>query len=180
MKFTASSADLLKALTTAGGAVPTKSTLPILECILFEQVDETCLSLSATDLEVTIVQQVEVQFEGNHTRRIAVPARRLLDTLRALPEVPISFEADDELRIDQVLERGTGNLMITTEPSGAWVEWEDQRLIESTPGLLSDLPAGLVELRVGAPGREPVKVFAEVPKDATGYLARELVVAVEP
>ena len=91
-----------------------------------------------------------------------------------------SFEADDELRIDQVLERGTGNLMITTEPSGAWVEWEDQRLIESTPGLLSDLPAGLVELRVGAPGREPVKVFAEVPKDATGYLARELVVAVEP
>lgn len=91
-----------------------------------------------------------------------------------------SFEADKELRIEQVLKRGTGNLMVTTEPSGAWVEWGDQKLIESTPGLLSDLPAGLVELRVGAPGRKSVKIFAEVPKDATGYLARELVVAVEP
>ena len=36
MKFTVSSADLLKALTTVAGAVPTKSTLPILESILFE------------------------------------------------------------------------------------------------------------------------------------------------
>ena len=91
-----------------------------------------------------------------------------------------SFEADQELRIDRILTRGKGNLMITTEPVGAWVEWDDRRLIESTPGLLSDLPAGLVELRVGAPGRESVKVLAEVPKDATGYLAHELVVAVEP
>lgn len=91
-----------------------------------------------------------------------------------------SFEADQELRIDRTLTRGKGNLMVTTEPAGAWVEWDDRRLIESTPGLLSDLPAGLVELRVGAPGRESVKVLAEVPKDATGYLAHELVVAVEP
>ena len=91
-----------------------------------------------------------------------------------------SFEADEELHIDQVLKRGTGKLMVTTEPSGAWVEWEDQRLIESTPGLLRELPAGLVELRVGAPGHKSVDVFAEVPKDATGFLAHELVVTVEP
>lgn len=106
MQFTASSATLLKALTTAGGAVPTKSTLPVLECILFEQIDETRLSLSATDLEVTIVQQVEVQFEGKPGRRVAVPARRLLDTLRALPEVPISFEADDEFQITLKTDAG--------------------------------------------------------------------------
>ena len=49
MKFTASSAELLKALTTVSGAVPSKSTLPILECILFERDDDT-LQLSATDL----------------------------------------------------------------------------------------------------------------------------------
>ncbi len=106
MKFTASSAALLKALTTAGGAVPTKSTLPILECILFEQVDETRLRLSATDLEVSIVQEVDVQFEDEQARRIAVPARRLLDTLRALPEVPISFEANDEFHIELKTEAG--------------------------------------------------------------------------
>ena len=102
MKFSASSADLLKALTTVGGAVPSKSTLPILECILFEQVDDTGLRLSATDLEISIVQRVNVRFETNGTgdgRRIAVPAKRLLDTLRALPDVPIQIEADDEFHV---------------------------------------------------------------------------------
>lgn len=102
MKFSASSADLLKALTTVGGAVPSKSTLPILECILFEQIDDTGLRLSATDLEISIVQRINVQFESNGTgvgQRIAVPAKRLLDTLRALPELPIQFSADDEFQV---------------------------------------------------------------------------------
>ena len=109
MKFSASSADLLKALTTVGGAVPSKSTLPILECILFEQLDDTGLRLSATDLEISIVQRINVQFERNGTgdgQRIAVPAKRLLDTLRALPELPIQFAADDEFNVVLKTEMG--------------------------------------------------------------------------
>ena len=107
MRFTASSADLLKALTIAGGAVPTKSTLPILESILFERKGDT-LHLSATDLEISIVQQMAVQFETNGTagsNRIAVPAKRLIDTLRALPDLPVTFASDEgfnvTLRTDQ-------------------------------------------------------------------------------
>lgn len=84
------------------------------------------------------------------------------------------LEDHEELRIEQVLTRGKGNLMITTEPAGAWVEFEGRRLIDSTPGLLRDLPAGPVELRVGGPGRKEVKVFADVPKDGTRYLAQSL------
>ena len=109
MKFSASSADLLKALTTVGGAVPSKSTLPILECILFEQLDDSGLRLSATDLEISIVQRINVQFESNGTggnQRIAVPARRLLDTLRALPDVPIRFTADDEFHVVLKTDQG--------------------------------------------------------------------------
>ncbi len=109
MKFSASSADLLKALTIAGGAVPSKSTLPILECILFEQVDDAGLRLSATDLEISIVQRINVQFETNGTgggQRIAVPAKRLLDTLRALPELPIQFSADEEFQVVLTTEMG--------------------------------------------------------------------------
>ena len=85
------------------------------------------------------------------------------------------FEDHEELRIEQVLTRGRGNLMVTTDPAGAWVEFEGRRLIDSTPGLLRDLPAGPVELRVGAPGRKAVRVFADVPKDETRYLAQALV-----
>ena len=74
MKFSASSSDLLKALQTVNGAVPTKHTLPILECILFEE-DAGGLRLSATDLEISILQRVSVDVEASGSNRVAVPAR---------------------------------------------------------------------------------------------------------
>jgi DNA polymerase-3 subunit beta len=114
MKFTASSADLLDALNTTSGAVPSKSTLPILECILFEQKEDR-LVLSATDLEISIVQEVPgVQFAANGEagrEGIAVPARRLIDTLRALPDLPVTFsagEGEDEGQVAVRLETDQG------------------------------------------------------------------------
>lgn len=108
MKFTASSADLLEALNTVKGAVPSKSTMPILECILFERVDDS-LRLSATDLEISIIQSVPVQFETNGTAEsspIAVPAQRLIDTLRALPDLPIEFSAGSDFEIRMETDQG--------------------------------------------------------------------------
>jgi DNA polymerase-3 subunit beta len=108
MKFTVSSADLLDALNTVKGAVPSKSTMPILECILFEQ-DGDNLRLSATDLEISIVRTLPVQFETNGTpesRAVAVPSKRLLDTLRALPDLPITFTADSDFEIRMETDQG--------------------------------------------------------------------------
>jgi DNA polymerase III subunit beta len=109
MKFTVSSAELLKALTAVNGAVPTKSTLPILECVLFER-DEEMLRLSATDLEISIVQRLSVHFESNGAGsshdRIAVPARRLLDTLRALPDLPVGFAANEDHQVELKTDQG--------------------------------------------------------------------------
>lgn len=108
MKFTASSADLLEALNTVNRAVPSKSTMPILECILFER-DGDALRMSATDLEISILQTVSVQFETNGTPEstpIAVPAKRLLDTLRALPDMPIQFSADSDFEIRMDTDQG--------------------------------------------------------------------------
>lgn len=109
MKFTVSSADLLRALTAVNGAVPSKSTLPILECVLFER-DADTLRLSATDLEISIVQRLDVQFEqngeGGSTDRVAVPAKRLLDTLRALPELPVSLVADRDHQVELSTDQG--------------------------------------------------------------------------
>jgi DNA polymerase-3 subunit beta len=108
MKFTASSADLLEALNTVNRAVPSKSTMPILECVLFERQGNT-LRMSATDLEISIMQTVSVQFEKNGTpdsTPIAVPAQRLLDTLRALPDLPIEFSADGDFEIRMETDQG--------------------------------------------------------------------------
>ncbi|MEM1115056.1 MAG: DNA polymerase III subunit beta [Bacteroidota bacterium] len=108
MKFTVSSADLLRALSTAGGAVPSKSTLPILECVLFER-DGDALRLAATDLEISIVQRLAVTFEQNGTdakQRIAVPAKRLTDTLRALPDLPVTITTDGEFNVELTTDQG--------------------------------------------------------------------------
>lgn len=105
MKFAASSADLLKALQTVSGAVPSKSTLPILECILFEE-DAGGLRLSATDLEISILQRVSVTMETAGPVRVAVPAKRLIDTLRALPDLPVQFSADGEFNVLVTTDKG--------------------------------------------------------------------------
>ena len=48
--------------------------------------------MSATNLEVTIISSLDVT--GSKNGRIAVPARILLDTLKALPDQPVSFDVD--------------------------------------------------------------------------------------
>jgi DNA polymerase-3 subunit beta len=67
------------------------------------------LRLSATDLEISIIQTVPVQFEKNGTPEstpIAVPAQRLIDTLRALPDLPIEFTADSDFEIRMETDQG--------------------------------------------------------------------------
>lgn len=83
MKFTANSTDLQHALAKVGGVVPTKSTLPILENILFDLLNNT-LTLTATDMDISLTATVQVQ--GTEDGRIAIPAKRLMDTVRSLPE----------------------------------------------------------------------------------------------
>ena len=139
MRFTASSVELLRALQTVNGAVPSKSTLPILECILFEQ-DGSALRLSATDLEISIRQKLALKVDtktGDGAARIAVPAKRLIDTLRALPEVPVEFEADDEFNVTLSTERGRYKMVgFDGADYPALPELTDSDKIETTGKLL--------------------------------------------
>jgi len=108
MKFTVSSAELLRALTTVQGAVPSKATMPILESILFVQEDGG-LRLSATDLEISIEQVVPVRFEANGasaSARVAIPAKRLVDTLRALPDLPVTVSTDEQMNVTLKTDQG--------------------------------------------------------------------------
>ncbi len=104
MQFSVNSAELQRALSRVSGVVPNKSTLPILENVLFSLSGDE-LELMATDLEVSIVQTVRV--DGGGDGKLAVPARRLSDTLRALPDVPLTFESDGSNRITLATDKGT-------------------------------------------------------------------------
>jgi len=109
MKFTVASNDLQKVLTRIIGVVPSKSTLPILENILFDLKKNT-LRLSATDLEVSMSATMEVK--GTEEGSITVPAKRLMETIRALTDVSLVFAADlSSNKIKMITESGEYTLM---------------------------------------------------------------------
>ena len=109
MKFTVISSDIQKALTKISGVIPSKSTLPILENILFSLEKDT-LRLIATDLEISMAAHIEVK--GSEDGTIAVPARRVMDTIRALPETQLVFHAEQTTKkIKMITEIGEYNLV---------------------------------------------------------------------
>jgi DNA polymerase III subunit beta len=93
MKFSVSSSDLLKQLQIANGAIGSNPVLPILEDFLFN-IKDNILQIVATDLETTIVTSLEVMSDSDGS--VAVPAKILLDTLKALPQQPVTFSVNDE------------------------------------------------------------------------------------
>lgn len=107
MKFSVSSGELVQGLSAVVGAVPTKATMPILETVLFET-DNGKVKLSATDLEVSIVEYVDADVTTDGA--VAVPARRLLETLRQLPDIPVMFEIDDKGNVKFKTDKGTYKL----------------------------------------------------------------------
>ncbi len=107
MKFNVTSGELVKSLSAVIGAVPNKATLPILETVLFETEDSR-IKLSASDLEVSIIEYVAADVESQGA--VAVPARRLLETLRQLPDIPVTFEVDERAQVRFRTDKGTYKL----------------------------------------------------------------------
>ncbi len=92
MKFIVNSAYLLKQLSNINGVITTNPVVPILENFLFE-LDKGSLIVTASDLQTSII--TELQVESKEKGSIAVPARILLDTLKNLPEQPVTFSIDE-------------------------------------------------------------------------------------
>ena len=94
MNFIVSSSALLKHLSKISGVIPSRSVLPIIENFLFE-IQEKKLDISTTNLEISMKTSLDIESRGGNVK-IAVPAKILLDTLKALPEQPITFSIDEE------------------------------------------------------------------------------------
>ena len=93
MRFIVSTSTLLKQLLAVNGASSSSTVLPILENFLFE-IKEGTLTVSATDLQTSMTTSLSV--ESKEDGKIAIPSKILLETLRTLPDQPISFSVDDK------------------------------------------------------------------------------------
>jgi DNA polymerase-3 subunit beta len=93
MKFSVSSSELLKHLQVASGAIGSSPVLPILEDFLFN-IENKQLTIVATDLETGIASTMEVLADDDFS--VAIPAKILLDTLKALPQQPVTISVNEE------------------------------------------------------------------------------------
>lgn len=93
MKFVVSSSALLKQLTALNGVITSNPVVPILENFLFE-IGDGLLTVYASDLQTSMITEINV--EAKETGNICVPAKILLDTLKNLPEQPVTFKIEEE------------------------------------------------------------------------------------
>jgi len=126
MKFTISREALLKPLNQVIGVVERRQTLPVLSNLLVAA-GKNELTFTGTDLEVEMVARLNTKVgqEGE----ITVPARKLYDICRALPEeAEISVSAESNRA---TLKAGRSRFTLATLPADEFPVIEDVEVGES-------------------------------------------------
>jgi DNA polymerase III subunit beta len=108
MKFIVSSSALLKQLQQISGVINANTVLPILEDFLFE-IDKGKLTVTATDLET--VMKIHLDIEAKESGKICIPAKILLDSLKNIPEQPLTFNIDKNFGVELTSDNGKYKVM---------------------------------------------------------------------
>ena len=108
MKFIVSSSALLKQLQHINGVINANTVLPILEDFLFE-VEKNKLTVVATDLET--VMRIQLEIEAKDTGKVCIPAKILMDSLKNLPDQPLTFNIDKNFGVEITSDNGKYKVM---------------------------------------------------------------------
>ncbi len=108
MKFIVSSSALLKQLQQINGVIGSNNVLPILEDFLF-QIEKNKLTVIATDLET--VMKIHLEIEAKESGRVCIPAKILMDSLKNLPNQPLTFDIDKSFGIEITSDNGKYKIM---------------------------------------------------------------------
>src|SRR6478735_11390041 len=108
MKFIVSASALLKQLQQISGVINANTVLPILEDFLFE-VEKNKLTIVATDLET--VMKIQMDIEAKESGKVCIPAKILIDSLKNIPEQPLTFTIDKNFGIELTSDNGKYKVM---------------------------------------------------------------------
>ncbi|USE36673.1 DNA polymerase III subunit beta [Endozoicomonas sp. SCSIO W0465] len=122
MKFTINREALLKPLQLVAGVVERRQTLPVLSNVLMV-VDGDQLSLTGTDLEVELVGRVAPE-DVAEAGEITVPARKLMDICKSLPENTMIEVRQDDQRIK--VKAGRSRFTLSTLPASEFPSIEEE------------------------------------------------------
>lgn len=108
MKLICSKANLVKGVSTVSKAVPSRTTMTILECILIDA-SANEIKLTANDMELGI----ETIVEGEIVERgiIALDAKFFSEIVRKLPDNDVVIETDDSFKTTITCEKAKFNIV---------------------------------------------------------------------
>jgi len=107
MKIICSKSNLVKGVSIVSKAVPSKTTMPILECILIDATTDI-IKFTANDMELGI----ETIVEGEIIQKgmIAIDAKIFSEIVRKLPDNEVVIEADENLQTTITCEKSKFNI----------------------------------------------------------------------
>ena len=107
MKIRCQKTDLVKGVSIVSKAVPSKTTMPILECILIDATTNT-IKLTANDMELGIETVIDGLVEQKGM--IAIDAKIFSDIVRKLPDNEIVIETDSNYQTLITCEKAKFNI----------------------------------------------------------------------
>ena len=102
MKLICSKADLLKCINIVLKAVPSRTTMPILECILIDALGDE-VKFTTNDMELGIETKMEARVVEAGT--VAIDARIFSDIVRKLPDNDVTIITEDNLNTTITCEK---------------------------------------------------------------------------
>jgi DNA polymerase-3 subunit beta len=153
MQFSIQREALLKPLQQVVGVVERRQTLPVLANLLFK-VGDGKVSMTGTDLEVEMVATAEA--EKLSDGEITIPARKLFDIVRALPD---GARIELKLNGDRVaLNAGRSRFTLTTLPASEFPTVDQIELVEKV-SLPEEVLRDLMERTAFAMANQDVRYY---------------------
>ena len=107
MKIICSKSSLLKSVSIALKAVPSKTTMPILECILMDATTNQ-IKFTTNDMELGIETIVEGTIEEKG--KVALDAKIFYEIIRRLPDNDVTIKTDDKYATTITCEKAKFNI----------------------------------------------------------------------
>jgi DNA polymerase III subunit beta len=108
MNFKLSKKELLNSLQKINRVIPTRSTLPILSCVLFD-IKKNSLFLRGTDLEQTIL--IKININSSSEGKLAIPVKTLLEITQEIPDENLSININPENKVEIKTDFGKYSIM---------------------------------------------------------------------
>ncbi|MCB9263212.1 MAG: DNA polymerase III subunit beta [Flavobacteriales bacterium] len=173
MKFIVNTSALLQKLQAISGTIAAKPILPILDHFLFD-IKNGVLTITSTDLETSMSTSLDVQAEEDCL--VAVPSRLTIDTLRSLPNQPITFTLDADTNAVE-LRSENGRYKLAGQPGVDFPKIPEIET-ESSFEMKSSVLLSSISKTIFATGNDDLRlnltgVYVELFQDSANFVATD-------